>query len=191
MDKELQQKALEEFRDYVIKHSQSNLQRKKSTGNLSKSLSAEVKVMPNSIRFFFEMEEYGFYQDKGVRGKNPNALPINSKNHGIQKAPNSPFKFGSGSGNKGGLRRSLDKWIIRKGIAPRDKGGKFMSRNTLKFLMARSIYFSGIKPSLWFTKPFEEAFNNLPTELIDAYGLESEELFDTIMKENFNSYADK
>ena len=173
MDKELQQKALEEFRDYVIKHSQSNLRKKKSTGNLSKSLSAEVKVMPNSIRFFFEMAEYGFYQDKVVSG--------------TRKKYNTEFRYTT----KAPPPKAFDKWIVRKGIAPRNKGGQFLSRKSLQFAMSRYIFVNGIKPSLWFTKPFEEAFNNLPTELIDAYGLESEELFDTIMKENFNSYADK
>ena len=63
-------------------------------------------------------------------------------------------------------------------------------RKTLQFLIARSIFEKGIKPSLWFTKPFEKGFKLLPDEMIDAYGLESEELFDTIMKENFKNYGD-
>jgi len=75
------------------------------------------------------------------------------------------------------LTKSLDKWIIRKGLAPRDKDGKFMSRKTLKFLMARSIYMSGIKPSLFFTKPFEAAFKRLPDDLIEKFGLDAEKLF--------------
>ena len=66
MDKELQLKALEEFRDYVIAKAKSNLRSKNASGKLKQSLGAEIKVMPNSIRFFFEMEEYGFYQDQGV-----------------------------------------------------------------------------------------------------------------------------
>jgi hypothetical protein len=52
-----------------------------------------------------------------------------------------------------------------------------MSRKTLKFLMARSIYMSGIKPSLFFTKPFEAAFKRLPDDLIEKFGLDAEKLF--------------
>jgi len=173
MDKELQLKALEEFRDYVISKAKSNLRNKKSTGNLSKSLNAEVKVMPNSIRFFFEMAEYGFYQDKGVSG--------------TRKKYNTEFSYTT----KAPPPKAFDKWIVRKGIAPRDKSGKFLTRKSLQFALSRYIFVNGIKPSLFFTRPFEAAFKNLPNELIEAYGLESEELFDTIMKENFKNYANK
>ncbi len=173
MDKELQLKALEEFRDFVISKAKSNLRNKKSTGNLSQSLNAEVKVMPNSIRFFFEMAEYGFYQDKGVSG--------------TRKKYDTEFSYTT----KAPPPKAFDKWIVRKGIAPRDQSGKFLTRKSLQFALSRYIFVNGIKPSLFFTKPFETAFKNLPDELIEAYGLESEELFDTIMKENFRNYANK
>jgi hypothetical protein len=42
---------------------------------------------------------------------------------------------------------------------------------------------NGIKPSLFFTKPFEKAFKKLPDVLVDKYGLDAEQLFDSIMKE--------
>jgi len=42
---------------------------------------------------------------------------------------------------------------------------------------------------MFFTKPFEQAFKKLPDEMIEAYGLEAEETFDTIMKENFRNYG--
>jgi hypothetical protein len=173
------QKELERFRDYVIKEARTNLTRNKKnvSKGLYESLKGNVKAMPNSFSMDFEMNQYGQFQDKGVKGKDPNALPVTAKNYGVQKAPNSPYKFGTGSGQKGGLTKSLDKWIIRKGLAPRDKDGKFMSRRTLKFLMARSIYFSGIKPSLFFTKPFEAAFKRLPDELVEKFGLDAMNLF--------------
>ena len=60
----------------------------------------------------------------------------------------------------------LDKWTVRKGIAPRDKSGKFMSRKTLKFLMARSIYLSGIRPTMFFTKPFDRGFIKYSDEIV-------------------------
>jgi hypothetical protein len=58
----------------------------------------------------------------------------------------------------------------------------------LAFLIARSVYRNGIKPSLFFTKPFEAAYKNLPQELIDKYGLDAIELFneqiDEILRKN-------
>ena len=170
MDRELQLEALEKFRDFVLTNAKNNLKIKSASGKLRESFKADVKVMPNSIRFFFEMEEYGWYQDKGVSG--------------VKQKYNTQFSYKT----KMPPPSKLDKWIVRRGLAPRDKG-KFTGRKTLQFLIARSIFEKGIKPSLWFTKPFEKGFKLLPDEMIDAYGLESEELFDTIMKENMKNYG--
>jgi hypothetical protein len=172
MDKELQLEALEEFRDFVISHAKNNLKLKSASGKLRDSFKAQVKVMPNSIRIFFQMEEYGWYQDKGVSG--------------VRQKYNTPFSYKT----KMPPPSKLDKWIVRRGLAPREKG-KFTGRKTLQFLIARSIFYNGIKPSLWFTKPFENAVKLLPEEMIDAYGLEAEKMLDTIMKENMKNYGYK
>jgi hypothetical protein len=108
----------------------------------------------------FSMEEYGFYQDKGVSG--------------IKKKYNTDFKYT----NKMPPAKAFDKWIVRKGLAPRDKG-KFKSRKSLSFLIARSVYFNGIKPSLFFTKPFEAAVKRLPEQLVEAFGIDAIKLFNT------------
>lgn len=171
MEKDEQQIILEKFRDYVIQQARSNLSKlkKNSSRKLYDSISAEIKAMPNSLRLYFDMEEYGFYQDKGVSG--------------TKKKYNTPFSYT----NKMPPPKAFDKWIVKKGIAPRKKDGKFTTRKGLKFAIARSIFEKGIKPSLFFTKPFEKAFKNLPDEMIEAYGLEAEETFNTIMKENFKN----
>ena len=71
----------------------------------------------------------------------------------------------------------MDKWIVRKGLKGiRGKDGKFISRKSLQFMIARSIYNKGIKPSLFFTKPFQKAFKNLDKDIIEAYKLDVEEL---------------
>ena len=161
------QKALIKFRDTIINEAKANLKSmgKDSTGKLSKSIEGQVKEMPNSISMYFQMETYGFFQDKGVSG--------------IKKKYNTPFSYTT----KMPPPSKLDKWIVRKGIAPRDKKGKLMSRKGLQFAIARGIFINGIKPSLFFTKPFEKAFKKLPDALITKYGLDAEQLFDSIMKE--------
>ena len=161
------QKALIKFRDTIINEAKANLKSmgKDSSGKLSQSIKGEVKEMPNSISMYFQMEAYGFFQDKGVSG--------------IKKKYNTEFSYKS----KMPPPSKLDKWIVRKGIAPRDKQGKLMSRKGLQFAIARGIFINGIKPSLFFTKPFEKAFKKLPDVLVQKYGLDAEQLFDSIMKE--------
>ena len=163
------QEELDKFKRYVIQQSRSNLT--KQGRNVSKSLynsiKGEAKAMPNSFYLNFEMDEHGQYLDKGVRGKNSNA-----------KAPNSPFKFGSGKGKKGGLTQGIQRWVKARRFQFRDKkSGKFMSYESTAFLITRSIYSKGTKPSLFFTKPFQKYFEKLPQELIVKYGLDVEELF--------------
>jgi hypothetical protein len=161
-DKSLQEE-LNKFAKYVIQQSRSNLS--KSDKNVSKelynSLGYNVEVTSKGAELGFSMEQYGEFQDKGVKGKTSS-----------EKAPNSPFRFGSGTGKKGGLTNSINKWVKRRGIQFKDrKSGRFLSYQSTAFLISRSIYQKGIKPSLFFTKPFVAAFKRLPDELIEAYSI--------------------
>jgi hypothetical protein len=172
MQKDEVQKELEKFRDYVIEASKKNLVRlKKSDGKLYKSLRGTVKTMPNSISIEFMMEDYGIYQDAGVNG--------------LKEKHGSKYSFRKGVPNAKMLK-SLDVWLRRKGLSPRDKSGKFVKRTSMKFALARSIFNKGISKSLFFTKPFEAAYKKLPEELVQKYGLDALKLFnqqlDTILK---------
>lgn len=167
MEKDELQKALDAFKKAVIKQAKTNLTRmhKNTSKKLYQSINGEVQAMPNSISMEFTMEEYGFYQDKGVSGK--------------KKKYDTPFSYKS----KMPPPSKLDKWLVRKGIATRNSKGKFTSRKGLAYVMARSIYNNGIKPSLFFTKPFEAAYKKLPEELIEKFGIEASKLFmDTIVQ---------
>jgi len=169
------EKELKNFAKYVVTKSRMNLRSsgKSSSGDLSKSLDSNVKVSKNSFELSFLMEDYGVFQDKGVKGKSSSA-----------KAPNSPFKFGTGTGRKGGLSEGINKWVKRKRFQFRDKkSGKFLSYDSTAFLISRSIYHKGIAPSLFFTKPFEKAFKNLNKDLVEAYKLDVEQL----MKNTINN----
>jgi hypothetical protein len=124
--------------------------------------------MPNSFSLQFYMEDYGAYQDLGVKGKSSS-----------EKAPNSPFKFGSGTGKKGGLTEGIKEWVRKRRFQFKDKKtGKFLSYESTAFLIARGIYNKGIRPSMFFTKPFEAAYKNLPDELVQSFALDAEKLFD-------------
>ena len=169
------EKELKNFAKYVVTKARINLRGsdKNSSGKLAKSLDSNVKVSKNSFELSFLMEEYGVFQDKGVRGKSSSA-----------KAPNSPFKFGCGTGRKGGLSEGINKWVKRKRFQFRDKkSGRFLSYDSTAFLISRSIYQKGIAPSLFFTKPFEKAFKGLNKDLVEAYKLDVEAL----MKNSINN----
>ncbi len=161
MDRAELQKVLDRFRDAVVSQSRRNLTRlqKNSSKKLYNSIKGTVKAYPNSFHMSFEMEDYGTYQDKGVSG--------------IKKKYNTPYSYKS----KMPPIKAFDKWLIRKGIAPRTKGGQFKNRKSLAFLIARSVYKNGIKPTMFFTKPFESAYKNLPEDLVEKFGLEVEQLF--------------
>ena len=116
------------------------------------------------------MEDYGEFQDLGVKG-------VKSS----RKAPNSPFKMGTGSAPKGMFKTAINAWVVRKGIAPRDKG-KFTDRKQLNYLIRKSIYETGLKTTNFFTEPFETAFKRLPNEIIEAYGLDIESLLKISIK---------
>ena len=164
------QKELERFRDYVIKEARSNLTRNKKnvSKGLYESLKGNVKAMPNSLSIEFEMNQYGQFQDKGVKGAKPNLVK-----NGKQKAPNSPFSFKS----KMPPVEPLSRWAQKKNIRFRNADGTFAKGGykTLGFWLQKRIFAQGIKPSLFFTKPFEKAFERLPDELLEAYGLDLEQ----------------
>ena len=160
--------SLNKFAKYVVQQSRTNLTKGKK--NVSKSLynsiDYDLTVSPNSFSLSFIMDEYGMYQDKGVSG--------------TQKKYNTPFKYT----NKMPPIKPLADWAKFKNIRLRNAKGQFAKGNykTIGFLISRSIYRKGIKPSLFFTKPFERSFKNLPDEVVKAFALEIENLLDFTTK---------
>ena len=174
------QDILDDFKDNVIREAKKGIPR--DTGNLANSLKGYVKESKNSIQISFEMDEYGFYKDQGVKGNKSS-----NKGNGQNK---SPFKFGTNSSligkANGGMSGIMAKWAKRKGIQWKDKEtGRFMSHKSMGYIIARSIYSKGLKPSLFFTKPFEKYYKKLPKELTEKYALDMVNLFNTITDENF------
>jgi len=125
------------------------------------SLDYDLNVSKNSFGLEFLMEDYGIFQDVGVSGK--------------KKKYNTPYSYTT----KMPPPSKLDKWIVKKGLAPKDKDGKFIKRKSLQFMIARSIFINGIKPSLFFTKPFKKAFSNLDKDIVKAFRLDVEQLIQT------------
>ena len=167
LGKEETYKYLNDFAKYVIQQSRSNLTRlgKNVDKKLYDSLDKEIEVGANSFRLTFLMEDYGVYQDKGVSG--------------TQKKYNTPFSYKS----KMPPAKPITDWVSKKGFQFRKPDGKFMSYKQTSYLVRSAIYKNGIKPSLFFTKPFEAAFKNLPNELIEKFGLDMESLINDTLKD--------
>ena len=173
-------KALDRFVKHVTSRAKANLTNgdRNVSKRLYNSIKGEVTINSERTTVKFFMEKYGDFQDQGVKGKNSSA-----------KAPNSPFKFGSGRGKKGGLTESIQKWVEARRIQFRERDsktkkstGKFLSYRATAFLITRSIYSKGLKPTLFFTKPYQAALKNLPQELAKEYGLEVKKLFKESIK---------
>jgi hypothetical protein len=158
-NKEQTYNYLNTFAKYVIQQSRSNLS--KSNKNVDKklynSLDREVEVGANSFRLSFLMEDYGAFQDQGVSG--------------TKRKYNTPFSYKS----KRPPLKPITDWVTKRRFQFRKENGKFMSYKSTAFLITRGIFKNGIKPSLFFTKPFEKAFERLPDELVEAYGLDVEQ----------------
>ena len=159
-------KAIEKYAKYVIQQARSNLSKGKNNASkkLYNSLGYDIKQNRSSGGRFesgynaeFFMEDYGVYQDQGVHG---------AKSSYVENR-NSPFKYTT----KQPPTRAFDKWIKSKGIKGRDKKtGRYISDQSLKFLIARSIKNKGIRASLFFTKPFEAGIKKYENDIASGFG---------------------
>lgn len=164
MDFKKTEASLNKFAKYVIQQSRSNLSKQKRnvSSDLYGSLGYDLKVSPNSFGLQFYMLPYGEFLDKGVSG--------------TKKRYNTIYEYT----NKKPPMQPLADWAKARNIRLRDEKGKFKKGNykTIGFILQKSIYEKGIKPSLFFTKPFEKAFDNLPPELIESFGLDIDNFLD-------------
>lgn len=161
-------KELDKFRNAVVAEAKKELvkQGKKSSGDLYNSIDSDLEVYKsNNFALSFTLGDYGEFVDKGVSG-----TKVKYK---------TPFKYTT----KMPPPSKLDKWIVRKGLA-KDSKGRFIKRKSLQFLIARSIFRKGLKPSLFFTKPFNKHFKKVSKELVDSFGLD----IDNFLQYTLNKY---
>lgn len=159
--------ALAEVRDLIIKESKENLiAAKKGGGALEDSIKGTpVTESGSSLMFQILMEDYATFVDKGVSG--------------TKTKYDTPYSYT----DKMPPPSALDKWTVRKGIAPRDDKGRFMERKTLQFLIARSIYRDGIKPSLFYTEPYHKYLKNISKRLEKSYRVDVRDFTDFTIKQ--------
>lgn len=174
---------LEAYGLNVVSAAKANLNKSKSnsSGALSESIDYKITKGKNP-KIDFYAEDYAKFVDKGIQGFDPSAMPNGSLNR-YNKAPSSPYKFGSGNGKGGSLRGAIDKWVIRKGIPNvRDAKGKFIKRKTMVYLISRSIWNTGIRATNFFTDAQTKANKNISTKLAKAAASDIELQFSDSLK---------
>lgn len=152
---------LERFFKEVIRDSRKNLNSQgiNASKSLYKSLNYNIQENKNSIEADFLMEDYGDFIDKGVRGVESGRSLAGYR----YKNKKPPVRF-------------LKTWL-------KQKTGKFRQRNqdSIAYAIQNTIYKKGIKPTEFFSRPFEKAFKTLPDELIEAYGLDVEDFMEFVL----------
>jgi hypothetical protein len=159
--------VLIKFGKYVVQQARSNLT--KGNHNFDKtlynSLSYNIFYSDNKFSISFSMEDYGEFQDKGVKGaggtrKTTSAFNKRNNKGKIwkQKAPNSPFQYKDKKPPVSAFKR----WAESKGLNP--------------YAVRESVYRQGIPATKFFSTPFKLGFNRLPPDLLDAFKIDPTDL---------------
>jgi hypothetical protein len=155
---------LSSFGSSLIQKARANLNKKgkRAKGTLFNEMSYDIEKSSNGIKFkmdFGNADDYWEFIDQGVQGSG------GFKGSGRKRGEGSPFKF---SRRQPPLRAILP-WISIKGLKGRDKKGRFITKNSLGFLIARSIKQRGLERTLFISKPYEEMIGNLKSNIASAF----------------------
>jgi len=156
------ERYLNSFGKYIVKQSKTNLTKGKKNVNKSlyNSINFKVETTADGFSVQFYMNSYGTFVDKGVSGNKTTQSYRNYKG----KNETSPYKYT----NKQPPSGIIDKWVVKKGIAPRDEKGRFITRKSISFLIARSIKVRGIKSTSFFQRPLELGLKTFSSDLLEA-----------------------
>ena len=160
-------KLLEDFGKRVVKMSKRNLtdRGKVAGGTLHKSLGFELKFEKGEPVFDWVGTNYATFVDRGVSG--------------TERKYNTPYAYKT----KQPPADKIIPWITRKGIQGRDKKtGRFITRKSLSFAIAKSIKKHGIKPTNFFQDAFNSVYKNMPDQFVKAFGEDMLNTMETAFK---------
>tara|TARA_R100000734_G_C3265954_1_gene63275 strand:- start:128 stop:685 length:558 start_codon:yes stop_codon:yes gene_type:complete len=169
------ERYLNSFGKSIVNKSIGILKRKKKevTGSLINSINYKLIKTAEGYIVQFSMLDYGKFMDKGVSGAGGEIKTGKNKGQytGIRSftdykgvTKKSPYSYKT----KMPPTNVFDKWIVKKGIAPRDEKGRFVTRKSLKFAIAKSIYIKGIEGISFFQKPLGLELKGFSTEVAKA-----------------------
>jgi len=126
----------------------------KGGGDLDKSLDARIEVQGDDIiAVQFLMEDYGTFVDKGVKGAGGTIKTGEHKGSwggrrwyiNFQgKREDSPYQFGTGSGQKGGMTKGIASFIRKKNINRDSVTGKFIPAKSIAIAIMKTLWVKGI-----------------------------------------------
>ena len=166
--------VIENFSMNVVNGAISNVPY--ATGQLADDLrdGAEINIYPNSIRVAFTLGEYGAYVDQGVKA----AGGISRAGQGLDpNSTESPFAFSNRKPSYEMAYNLADYLEYTQGISfNNDK-----HRLGVGYGFAKVIKETGLSRTLFFTDAYLEAFEDLPEDVAEAYGLDVEQFFNFIL----------
>ena len=140
----------------VLERPMVNPKRFKATTSALRALEATITFLEASEIGFVYCDSKAWQREllpKGVKGADPSGIYKNNPNkQGEQRAPNSPYSYKT----KMPPPSKLDKWSVRRGVAPRDAKGRFLPRRSVNFAIAKSIFHQGLRPTFFFTKAYKK-----------------------------------
>ena len=162
----------------VVKEGKSILKKKKKQtkqNTLYNDFDYLVTASDSSVTLEFEFggaEDYWQFVDEGVKGAG------GFKGSGKMRGQGSSFKFST----KMTPRQPLINWIKNKPIKGRDKKGRFISNESLGFLIQRAIYQRGLTRTQFFSKPFTQELDSQMENITEAFADDLELALETIIK---------
>jgi hypothetical protein len=187
------ERYLNSFGKQVVKNARKNLSSAgKGGGNLEKSIRFEVVPEGDGFVVQFYMANYGTFVDKGVKGAGGTIKSGEHKGswggrrHYINwkgKRQDSPYKYGTGTGAKGGMRKGIGSFIKKKGLQPRSKGGQFMTTAGLRIAIMRVLWIKGIHGISFFQKSLMLGMKDFGKDLL---GNVKEDIIDSLNKTTVN-----
>lgn len=164
--------ALDRFGENVLSQARENMSQRGNPsygGNMNASYSLnnnmtfQSRAMKNSFSAYFDLSDYGLYQDQGVNGTEQNR--------------GSRFSYGS-RGPSQRMVSNIQDWMEDKGIDFKERTAKQKA-----WKIADNIIKRGLRQTLFFSDAYEQAFAELPEELVEAFGLDLDDFFNFILKE--------
>jgi len=156
------ERYLNSFGKQIVNRAKGNLKKAGKGGKLEDSISFKIVEDKEGFTVQFFMSSYGQYVDKGVSGTKQKRTFKNYKDKVIK----SPYAYKNSKGHSQPPSSALDKWVVKKGIAPRDAKGRFIKRKTLTFLVARKIGRYGIQGISFFQKPLSLGLKQFGKDLL-------------------------
>lgn len=153
---------LKSYGKYIVRQARGILKQrgKDDTGKLSKSLKFKITQDKEGYDIKFLASKYASFVNKGVSGTKGRRTYIDADG----KRKQSPFKF-----KKQPPSSVIEGWVKRKGIKGRDKKGRFITRKSLSFLIARSIKKKGIPAASFYTQPLSYSYKLFKKEMVKHF----------------------